>query len=502
MLKAKPPKGMQLTSSMMDNAVSIVRQRVDKLGTREPVITKQGTDEIDVELPAIHDPAQAAKIIGSDRAARAVRPTPSLYGPSIDASQNPVPSANLFNLLVARADGQKGQRPSAYYLFKSRDKKLIAGPEQSLKALKNDPVVLSAQARQAEDRHHEDEGVEGPPGEDDDPHRPARQDDPRLPDRLPGAHRAGKRRRSSPATRRPPPSARALEHDEPDAAAGRHLLLPLQARRLPVRLEQPVPADDGQGPGARGHAGRHRPEHGPADRHDPVQGQGQRALPRDHPAARRSAARSSASSQSFAIVLDNQLYSFPTIDYKQYGDGIDPTGGGAADHRPRVAEGGERPRARPPDRRPARPVRHGLAHRRLGDARQGLAPPGAERRDRRPDPRRALPARALPVPRRRRGRRPRDLLGADVRRDPPPRRHADAAGLRGPDPDDRRRRGRERRHLRTNQGRGARREIRARRDRPRLREGLPHDHRRERRHGDHGADPVRGRDRRRSRDSR
>ena len=38
--------------------------------------------------------------------------------------------------------------------------------------------------------------------------------------------------------------------------------------------------------------------------------------------------------------------------------------------------------------------------------------------------------------------------------------------------------------------------IRARRDRRRLREGLPHDHRRERRHGDHRADPVRGRDRR------
>ena len=45
--------------------------------------------------------------------------------------------------------------------------------------------------------------------------------------------------------------------------------------------------------------------------------------------------------QSFAIVLDNQLYSFPTIDYKQYGDGIDPSGRRRRDHRPRVAEGGE-----------------------------------------------------------------------------------------------------------------------------------------------------------------
>jgi SecD/SecF fusion protein len=33
--------------------------------------------------------------------------------------------------------------------------------------------------------------------------------------------------------------------------------------------------------------------------------------------------------QSFAIVLDNQIYSFPTIDYTKYGDGINPTGTGA-----------------------------------------------------------------------------------------------------------------------------------------------------------------------------
>src|SRR4029077_17054374 len=33
--------------------------------------------------------------------------------------------------------------------------------------------------------------------------------------------------------------------------------------------------------------------------------------------------------QSFAIVLDNLLYSYPSIDYNQYGDGIDPTGTGA-----------------------------------------------------------------------------------------------------------------------------------------------------------------------------
>ena len=45
-LQAKPLKGQQLTSAMMDDSVSIMRNRVDKLGVSEPVITKQGTNQI------------------------------------------------------------------------------------------------------------------------------------------------------------------------------------------------------------------------------------------------------------------------------------------------------------------------------------------------------------------------------------------------------------------------------------------------------------------------
>src|SRR5205823_10007402 len=33
--------------------------------------------------------------------------------------------------------------------------------------------------------------------------------------------------------------------------------------------------------------------------------------------------------QHFAIVLDNEIRSFPQIDYEKYPTGIDPTGGGA-----------------------------------------------------------------------------------------------------------------------------------------------------------------------------
>jgi hypothetical protein len=113
--------------------------------------------------------------------------------------------------------------------------------------------------------------------------------------------------------------------------------------------------------------------------------------------------------QSFAIVLDNQLYSFPTIDYKQYPNGIDPTGGGAQiTGIPSVSEAKNLALVLQTGALPVR-FEDDRADRRLGDARQGLAPSGAGRGDRRSDRGHHLPAGPLPLPRRRRGDRARDL---------------------------------------------------------------------------------------------
>ena len=92
-----------------------------------------------------------------------------------------------------------------------------------------------------------------------------------------------------------------------------------------------------------------------------------------------------------------------------------------------------------------------------------------------------------------------DLRGNAVRRDPAARRDADPARIRGTRAHARCRGRRERRHLRTREGRGARREKCARSHLAGLHEGLRDDHRRERRHDDHGARPVRGRNRERAR---
>ncbi len=84
-LQAQPKRGQPLTSAEMTNSISIMRTRVDKLGVSEPVITKQGTNQIVIELPAVHDPTQAAKIIGQTAQLELYDLTPSLLGPSIDA---------------------------------------------------------------------------------------------------------------------------------------------------------------------------------------------------------------------------------------------------------------------------------------------------------------------------------------------------------------------------------------------------------------------------------
>src|ERR671927_1244469 len=63
-LKAVPPKGHKLTTEDIDRSISIMRDRIDKLGVSEPEIRKQGTDEIAIELAGVKDPKVAAALIG------------------------------------------------------------------------------------------------------------------------------------------------------------------------------------------------------------------------------------------------------------------------------------------------------------------------------------------------------------------------------------------------------------------------------------------------------
>jgi SecD/SecF fusion protein len=129
-LKAQPAKGQKLDSSALDRSVSIMRQRVDKLGVSEPEIRKQGSNQIVIELAGVHDPAKAASIIGKTAQLELYDLETSLTGPSITASGNPQQATSLDQLLSAVQSQAKSGQPEGYYAFgKNKDK--FVGPAQT-----------------------------------------------------------------------------------------------------------------------------------------------------------------------------------------------------------------------------------------------------------------------------------------------------------------------------------------------------------------------------------
>ena len=55
---------INLKTSSQDQAIEIVRRRVDEVGTNEPNILKRGNDRILVELPGLDDPQRIKSLLG------------------------------------------------------------------------------------------------------------------------------------------------------------------------------------------------------------------------------------------------------------------------------------------------------------------------------------------------------------------------------------------------------------------------------------------------------
>ena len=79
---------VSVDSGVLDQAIGIIRNRVDALGVAEPEITRQG-DSILVELPGVKDQDRALELVGQTAE---LRFRPVLQNLPPDASQ-PVPGA-------------------------------------------------------------------------------------------------------------------------------------------------------------------------------------------------------------------------------------------------------------------------------------------------------------------------------------------------------------------------------------------------------------------------
>ncbi|HET7856438.1 MAG TPA: protein translocase subunit SecD [Gaiellaceae bacterium] len=133
-LRAVPEKGQKLQESDLDRSVEIMRNRVDKIGVSEPEIRKQGSDQIVIELPGVHDQARAAELIGKTAKLELYDLQADLTGPSRDLQGNPRPQLSLFALLSQVQNQAKKGEPAQFFLFDAK-KNHVAGPAPTRKAL-------------------------------------------------------------------------------------------------------------------------------------------------------------------------------------------------------------------------------------------------------------------------------------------------------------------------------------------------------------------------------
>jgi SecD/SecF fusion protein len=126
-LQAVPPKDRPLEKADLERSVEIMRNRVDRLGVAEPTITTQGDDQIAIQLPGIKDPAAAAEVIGKTAQLELFDLEVNLRPPSIDAQGNPIATNTIYALLAGQQGLVKKSEADAWYLF-DKKKKLVAGP--------------------------------------------------------------------------------------------------------------------------------------------------------------------------------------------------------------------------------------------------------------------------------------------------------------------------------------------------------------------------------------
>ncbi len=64
-LTLSPADLASITSDAIEQNIGVLRKRVNELGVSEPVIQRQGSDRIVVELPGVQDTAQAKRVLGA-----------------------------------------------------------------------------------------------------------------------------------------------------------------------------------------------------------------------------------------------------------------------------------------------------------------------------------------------------------------------------------------------------------------------------------------------------
>ena len=151
-LKAVPGRGETLQKSDLERSKEIIRNRIDRIGVAEPLVRTQGDDQIAVEMPGVKNADQARQVIGQTAQLELYDLQPALTGPSVSATQGfqAIPKQKLYDLLASASTQSlvDDNGAQSYYLFEQKGKKMLAGPFPTKEAL-----LASAAAKKA--------GIEG-----------------------------------------------------------------------------------------------------------------------------------------------------------------------------------------------------------------------------------------------------------------------------------------------------------------------------------------------------
>lgn len=294
-LQGEPRPGEEIQDEDLNMSVEVIRERIDGLGIAEPEIRKQGENQISVALAEVFDPARASEIIGSTAQLEFYDLQGDAVAPSIDGHGFMIATNDLHGLISGLQANAEEKGASQYYLF-DENNELLDGPARTEKALI--------------------ERLEG------------------------GVAPAGSTVLAVPADR----IVLNCDRGRSDICPGGGVAVSYYLMQYqPNSAERPIPELTGEhlsrrgtradfgGGGGGGGGGSNEPivtmrftGEGEDRFHDVTRELAQRGQFR----AQSTGLDPQSAFQSFAIVLDGEIRSFPTIDFQQNPDGI-PGGNGA-----------------------------------------------------------------------------------------------------------------------------------------------------------------------------
>ena len=142
-LEAVPEQEQELTQADLDRSVEILRNRVDKLGVSEPEIRTQGDTQIVIDLPGVENPEQVISILGQTAQLELYDLEANLLRPSIDGQSFPVATPSIYELLAGQQALVEEGKSDSWYLFDDQ-KRLRAGPVANRDALLQSQPVEKA----------------------------------------------------------------------------------------------------------------------------------------------------------------------------------------------------------------------------------------------------------------------------------------------------------------------------------------------------------------------